>query len=149
MRAAHSSEATLIASMSRLHIEHGLRWRWTPKKVRQHIKDSDSMVLIASIDGEISGFSIMKFGDTQAHLDLLAVESKLRRKGTGSAMVEWLEKSCITAGIEDIRLEVRASNQGAQNFYSSLGYRHLGQVVGYYDRRETAVIMGKSLLAEA
>jgi len=148
MRAAHSSEAALIASMSRLHVEHGLQWRWTPKKVRKHIRDRDCMVLVASIDGEISGFAIMKFGDMQAHLYLLAVEWKLRRQGTGTAMVRWLEKSCVTAGIANIRLEVRASNQGARNFYSSLGYRHLGQVAGYYDRRETAVIMGKSLLAE-
>jgi hypothetical protein len=30
-------------------------------------------------------------------------------------------------------------------FYSRLGYRFLGQVAGYYDRREAAVIMGHSL----
>ena len=90
MRAAHPSEAAIIASGSRLHIEHGLQWGWTPKKVRQHIKDKDSMVLVATIDGEISGFSVMKFGDTQAHLYLLAVEPRLRRQGAGSAWVRGL-----------------------------------------------------------
>lgn len=61
-------------------------------------------------------------------------------------MVRWLEKSCITAGISAIRLEVRVGNLGARVFYTKLGYAYLGQTAGYYDRRETAVMMGKSLL---
>jgi ribosomal-protein-alanine N-acetyltransferase len=145
MRAAHVSEASQIASLSRLHIEHGLSWRWTPKRVRRHVKDSESMVLVASVNGEIGGFAIMRFGDTEAHLFLLAVEPKMRRQGTGSAMVRWLEKSCMTAGIARIRLEVREGNRSAQEFYSRLGYSVLGSTTGYYDRRETAIIMGKSL----
>jgi ribosomal-protein-alanine N-acetyltransferase len=132
--------------MSRLHIEHGLNWRWTPKKIRRYIKDHESMVLIASVRGEISGFAIMKFGDTQAHLYLLAVEPKLRRRGTGKSMLDWLERSCQTAGIANIRLEVRANNKGALKFYAAQGYGVVGRLSGYYERRETAVVLGKSLL---
>ena len=146
MRAAHTSEAKEIATLSRLHVEHGLNWRWTPRRVRVHIKNSESMVLIASINGEITGFAIMKFGDTQAHLFLLAVEPKQRRQGIGAAMVQWLEKSCVTAGLAAIRLEVRERNYGARRFYAGLGYEEFGQKPGYYDGREAAVVMGKSLL---
>ena len=131
--------------MSRLHIEYGLNWRWTPAKVRWHIDDKDTMVLIASREGVMAGFAIMRFGDHQAHLFLLAVRPDLRRTGIGRSMMEWLEKSCRTAGIQAIRLEVRASNRAALRFYRQLGYRFLGQVAGYYDRREAAVIMAHSL----
>jgi len=145
LRAAHSSEASAIASMSRLHIEYGLDWRWTPAKVKRHIKDKDTMVLIASRDGVIAGFAIMRFGDDQAHLFLLAVQPEYRRTGIGRSMMEWLEKSCRTAGIQVIRLEVRASNRVAIRFYRNLGYRILARVAGYYDRREAATVMAKSL----
>ena len=93
----------------------------------------------------MAGFAIMRFGDHQAHLFLLAVRPDFRRTGIGRSMMEWLEKSCRTAGIQAIRLEVRASNRAALRFYGQLGYRFLGQVAGYYDRREAAVIMAHSL----
>ena len=145
LRLAHRSEAGAVASMSRLHVEYGLRWRWTPAKVRQHIQDAETMVLIASIDGVLEGFAIMKFHDEEAHLFLLAVEPKSRRTGIGRALVRWLEKSCRTAGIRNIRLEVRASNPAARSFYENLGYRLVGQVAGYYDKREAAIVMVRSL----
>lgn len=103
------------------------------------------MVLVASREGVIAGFAIMKFNDLTAHLLLLAVQPGERRGGVGSAMLRWLEKSCVTAGIQHIRLEVRADNLAAKNFYSRLGYRQLGRVAAYYDRRESAVVMGRSL----
>jgi len=131
--------------MSRLLIEYGLNWRWTPAKVKRHIKDKDTMVLIASKEGTIAGFAIMRFGDNQAHLFLLAVQPEYRRTGIGQSMMQWLEKSCSTAGIQAVRLEVRASNRVAMRFYRSLGYRFLGRVAGYYDRREAAAILAKSL----
>ncbi len=132
--------------MSRLHIEYGLNWRWTPARVRHHIKDKDTMVLIASRDEEIAGFAIMRFGDDQAHLFLLAVQPEYRRTGIGRSMMAWLEKSCRTAGIQAVRLEVRSSNRVAMRFYQRLGYRLLGKVAGYYDRRESAVIMARSMI---
>lgn len=131
--------------MSRLHIEYGLDWRWTPAKVRRQIKDDETMVLIASRDGTIAGFAIMKFGEEQAHLFLLAVRPEYRRAGIGRSMVAWLEKSCRTAGIQSVRLEVRASNRVALRFYRKLGYRYIGRVAGYYDRREAAIILARFL----
>ena len=103
------------------------------------------MVLVASVAGVLEGFAIMKFHDEEAHLFLLAVEPKSRRSGIGRALVKWLEKSCRTAGIRSIRLEVRASNADARAFYENLGYRLVGEVAGYYDKREAAVVMSRSL----
>ena len=144
-RAAHRSEAKAIAAMSRLQVEHGLHWRWTAAKVRRQIEDRETMVLVASIDGELQGFAIMKFGDVEAHLFLLAVEPKLRRTGIGRRLVRWLEKSCETAGVENIRLGVRASNRHALKFYEHLDYRRAGTIAAYYDGREAAVVMTRSL----
>lgn len=131
--------------MSRLHIEYGLNWRWTPAKVRRHVRDKETMVLIANNEGSIAGFAIMRFGDDQAHLFLLAVQPEYRRSGLGRSMMQWLEKSCRTAGIQTVRLEVRVSNKAALRFYRKLGYRVIARVAGYYDRREAAAIMARNL----
>ena len=103
------------------------------------------MVLVASRSGVIEGFAIMKFGDNTAHLLLLAVQPRARRSGIGSALIRWLEKSCVTAGILHVRLETRAANRAAKLFYGNLGYRRLGQVAAYYDQREAAIVMGRML----
>lgn len=134
-----------MAALSRLHVEHGLRWRWTPSRVRQQIDDPDTMALVASMDGQMAGFAIMHFGDLRAHLVLLAVEPRFRKSGIGSALLDWLEASCVTAGILDIRLEVRAGNQLAQRFYRKRGFKLTNRIQGYYDRREAAVVMLKKL----
>lgn len=146
IRQAHISEATAIAGMSRLHVEHGLRWRWTPNKVKRSISDPETVVLVATIDGAIIGFAIMKFGDVKAHLHLLAVDPRQRLRGIGRALIEWLEKSCDTAGMHEIRLELRASNTEAREFYRSLGYCGKGVIPEYYDRQEAALVFGKRLI---
>jgi ribosomal-protein-alanine N-acetyltransferase len=145
LRAAHHSEARAIASMSRLHIEYGLNWRWTPAKVRKQIRDPETMVLVASREGVMAGFAIMRFGDNQAHLFLLAVQPEFRRSGIARSMMSWLEKSCRTAGIQSVRVEVRASNRAALRFYRKLGYRYIARIGGYYDRREAAIVMAQLL----
>jgi len=147
LRAAHISEAGELASMSRLLVEHGLRWRWTARRIRAAIAEPETMVLVASLAGQIAGFAIMSFGDEEAHLLLLAVRPERRRAGTGRRMLVWLEQSAVTAGISRVRLEVRAANAPARTFYRRLGYQYLGQLSGYYDGREAASIYAKSLLA--
>lgn len=144
LRRAHSSEAGAIARMSRLQVEHGLRWRWTPERVRQSIADVETIVLVASAEGDIAGFAIMKFEDLDAHLHLLAVDPPYRRTGIATALIVWLEKTCRTAGVRRIRLEVRVANLSARRFYERRGYTILGQIPEYYDRRETALVFSKN-----
>lgn len=144
-RAAHRSEAGYIAALSRVQIEHGLHWRWTPARVRRQILDKETMVLVASDRGELCGFAIMRFGESNAHLFLLAVEPKKRRGGIGRALMRWLEKSARTAGLQHIRVEVRDSNRSALRFYGALGYRYIREVRRYYDRRESAIVLVKRL----
>ncbi len=145
LRPAHRSEARTIASMSRLHVEHGLRWRWTPSRVQKQIRDPDTMTLVASVDGDFAGFAIMHFGEVRARLTLLSVAPRYRCSGIATSLLEWLEKSCVTAGIQEIRLEVRAGNRQARRFYGNRGFKACGQVAGYYDGRESAVLMTRSL----
>ena len=147
LRAAHVSDAGAIASMSRLLVEHGLKWRWTTARVKRSIRDRETMVLVASIEGAQCGFAIMKFRDEESHLFLMAVLPRFQRAGVGTALLGWLDKSCRTAGIRNIRVELRTSNRPARLFYRRAGFRLARQVPGYYDDRETADVMVRSLVA--
>jgi ribosomal-protein-alanine N-acetyltransferase len=145
LRLARPGDAVAIANMSRVLIEYGLRWRWTPERVAASIRAPNVNVLVARLHDQMAGFAIMRYGDEAAHLDLLAVSRSYRRTGVGRQLLEWLEKCAVVAGIFDIDLEVRAGNAGARRFYERMGYRLLDQLPGYYQGVEAAVRMGRDL----
>jgi len=146
IRLAGDHDARPIAVMSRCLIELGLRgWSWNPARVARAIRHRDACVLVAEIDHHMAGFAIAEFGDTRMHLSLLAVAATHQRNGVGRALMFWLEQSALTAGINDIQLELRANNPGARFFYQSLGFDVVRAVRGYYCGEETALRMRKSL----
>jgi ribosomal-protein-alanine N-acetyltransferase len=145
LRLARLTEARQLALMSRELIEYGLRWRWTPSRVAASIRDPNVNVLVACVQAEIIGFAIMRYGEEDAHLELLAVAPQYRRAGVGQLLLDWLEECARVAGIFNVTLEVRVANEGAQSFYKQLGYRALLQLPGYYQGREAALRMGRDL----
>jgi ribosomal-protein-alanine acetyltransferase len=145
LRLARRGDASAIANMSRVLIEYGLHWRWTTKRVEASIRAANVNVLVARIDHRIVGFAIMRYGDDDAHLDLLAVAPAYRRLGIGCQLLAWLEKCAVVAGTFRITLEVRSSNRGARAFYRRMGYRALNLVPGYYQSIEAAVRMRRDL----
>ena len=145
MHLARPANAIAIANMSRGLIEYGLPWRWTAKRVEASIGAKNVNVLVARIDDRIIGFGIMRYGDDDAHLDLFAVAPEYRRLGVGRQLLEWLEKCAVVAGIFRVALEVRASNNAAQQFYQRMGYRPLTQLPGYYQGTEAALRMSRDL----
>jgi ribosomal-protein-alanine N-acetyltransferase len=142
---AISADAGLIAAMSARLIEYGLPQSWTERRVTTHIGSRNSVVLTARDDGRLVGFAIMHFRDSSAHLNLLAVEPELQRKGIGRRLVEWLEESAIVAGAFDISLETRADNADALNFYLMLGYHETGLAPNYYSGLVDATLMARDL----
>jgi ribosomal-protein-alanine N-acetyltransferase len=145
LQLARLGDAARIADMSRVLIEYGFRWRWTPERVAACIRAPNVNVLVARVPDRIAGFAIMRYGDDDAHLDLLGVAPEYQRRGTGRRLVEWLEKCAVVAGIFKIDLEVRAENIGAQLFYDSMGYRTLAHIPGYYDGIGDALRMGRDM----
>jgi [ribosomal protein S18]-alanine N-acetyltransferase len=142
---ARSADVVEIACMSRDLIENGLRWSWTPRRVAASVGRSNALVVVARAEDQIAGFGIMRYGDDEAHLDLLGVDHDYRGGGLGRRLVEWLEKPALIAGITAVFLEVRGSNRGAQAFYERLGYRKLAHIADYYQGRESAIRMGREL----
>jgi ribosomal-protein-alanine N-acetyltransferase len=143
---AQRTDAVPIAFMSRRLVEAGLRsWSWTSRRVTWHIQHPESIVLTARHGDDLAGFAIMGFGDDAAHLNLLAVERRYRRRGVGRRLVNWLEESARAAGTFIVSLEVRARNAGARRFYGTLGYCEADLLPGYYEQLEDAVRLMRDL----
>jgi len=131
--------------MSRDYIEHGLGWRWTPNRILAALRAPDVNVAVACKEDRLAGFGLMQYKDDEAHLILLAVDAGSRRSGVATALVHWLERCALTAGIGAIYLEARASNSAARAFYRRLGYREIARVPGYYQGLEDGVRIARDL----
>lgn len=142
---ARRHHARRIAVMSRDLIETGLGWSWTPARVLRSIRDRGTNVIVASEHGRVSGFALMSYLEEEAHLLLFAVDPACRRRGIGSAMLRWLEKTALVAGVGTIHLEVRARNREARDFYRRMGYHEHETVRGYYRGLEAAIRMRRQL----
>lgn len=147
---ARGADLPRIAALSRNEIEVGLAPAWTIARLDRSRRDRETMMLVARLRGvpateAFAGFAIMSFGDARAHLALLAVEPRLRRRGIARRMLEWLEQSALEAGTFDLTLEVRATNPGAQAFYLACGYEVAGRVSRYYQGAEDAIRMRRDL----
>jgi ribosomal-protein-alanine N-acetyltransferase len=146
LRLARLADADVLAVMSRDLIEQGLGWSWTPARLRRSMADPQTNVVVQDgPDGDFAGFGVMRYGESEAHLLLLAVDPACRRQGTGSALLGWLERSAQVAGIAQIQLEARVTNVSARAFYRFHGYRETRLVPGYYRGREASVRFVKDL----
>jgi len=145
LKLAGYHDAPRIAGLSRQHVESGLYPSWTRERVEWHLRHSESLVLTARYRGELVGFAIMQFGQDAAHLNLLAVDPRHRRRAIGRSLLAWLEETAMVAGTFVVRLELRAGNSSAQAFYEAIGYRETARVSGYYQGVEDAIQMVRDL----
>ena len=143
---ARHSDAVDISRLSREYIEYGLPQRYTPRRILKAIETDNKNVVVARVHNVFAGFGIMTYYDDTANLDLLAVKQRYQRRGMGSDIIHWLEKVALTAGIYDVYVQVRKVNRGAIRFYEALEFEIYDEKAGYYQGKETGVLMSKNLL---
>lgn len=143
---ARRSDAIDISRLSREYIEYGLPQRYTPKRILKSIETDNKNVIVARLHNSFAGFGIMTYYDDTANLDLLAVKRRFQRAGIGTDLLQWLEKVALTAGIYDVYVQVRKINRGAIRFYEALGYEIYDEKAGYYQGKETGVLLSKNLI---
>jgi ribosomal-protein-alanine N-acetyltransferase len=102
--------------------------------------------LVAVADGKVVGYviGVIRWGAT-GHILAIGIDPSYRRQQIGSALMERIINRLQARGAKTIRLEVRKSNLGAQQFYLKLGFREMGEIPYYYEDGETAVAMELSV----
>jgi ribosomal-protein-alanine N-acetyltransferase len=75
-------------------------------------------------------------------LEIIAVDPRFQRRSLARKLFEELVYQLGLAGIAEVVLEVRASNQSALGLYRVLGFVETGRRPRYYaDPQEDAVLM--------
>jgi len=101
--------------------------------------------LVAVADGKVVGYviGVIRWGAT-GHILAIGVDPSYRRQQIGWTLMERIINRLRAKGAKTIRLEVRKSNLGAQQFYLKLGFKEMGEIPYYYEDGEAAVAMEHS-----
>ena len=78
----------------------------------------------------------------EAHISTIAVHPEHRGRGVGELILAGMMEKAISLDVAEVTLEVRVSNQVAQQLYRKYGFRQVGTRRGYYtDNQEDALLM--------
>ena len=102
------------------------------------LRARETNVVVATEEDRIAGFAIMDYGETRAHLTLLAVTPTHRRQGVGTKLLAWHEEAALAGGLVATALGLCASNHASRRFYQRLGFVEFVLVRGYYQGVEAA-----------
>ena len=117
---------------------------WSVSSIASELDNPLSLWLVWEEDGAAAAYLGVQRVPPQADVMNVAVSPALRRRGIARALFAELERRLPE--IEELFLEVRASNYGAIALYRTLGFEQVGRRPNYYlDPREDALILRKEL----
>lgn len=141
----------------RLHpmSEHHLAWvtdieqrsyefPWTEGLFRDCLRVGYSCWVVTDTINDVLAYGLMSMAVGEAHILNICVDPRYRKQGLARYLMRHLLGLLQHAAIDDVFLEVRASNQAAQRLYAALGFAQVGRRKAYYparNGREDAVVM--------
>ena len=115
---------------------------WSERLFAHEFRNSHSRVYGARIAGLIVGFLVVHVVLDEAHIVSLGVRRVLRCRAIGRGLLNQVLCELHAEAVRVTVLEVRRSNQAAQELYRSLGFHAIGERPRYYmDNQEDAVLM--------
>ena len=117
---------------------------WSEASVASELNNPLSCWLVA-LEGEVvAGYVGSQTVLDETDMMNIAVRADFRRRGLATALVLALIACLKQRGSRRLTLEVRASNESAQNLYARLGFTQVGRRKNYYFHpREDAFILQK------
>lgn len=103
---------------------------------------------VVTLDARIIGYGVVMLSPGEAHILNLCIDPDYQAKGLGRYLLRHLVKKSNQTDIDMVLLEVRRSNEAAQQLYQSEGFHELGVRKDYYPviyGREDAIILAKYL----
>ncbi len=124
---------------------------WTREMFQQGMLPVVSVALVArSGEDELWGYLCGSVVAGEFHVDNIAVDPRVRRRGVGKTLLLSALREAARAGAKVASLEVRASNVTAQALYRCFGFTVVGRRRRYYSGpAEDALIMSLDALDEA
>jgi len=123
---------------------------WSLDSFEKEAVNPCARYLVAELEGKVIGFAGVWLVLDEGHVTNIAIAEEHRGKGYGRELTQALMQYAANLGIAYVTLEVRRSNERAQNLYKSLGFVSVGVRKRYYeDNGEDAYLMVNQNLPEA
>ena len=131
-----------------LTIEHQAHeFPWSREIFRDCLRVGYSCRVLES-DGVVNAFGMLEIAGGRSRLLNLSVRRRLRRRGLGRRLLDFLVEVARARRADPLILEVRRSNAPARHLYHAAGFTRVGVNRGYYPARtgrEDAVILSLAL----
>ena len=116
---------------------------WSRESFRQELeRNIAARYLVAETDGKVVGYAGAWIILDESHITNIAVLEAYRGQGIGKRLTQALLQYLSNLGASYATLEVRVSNERAQNLYKGLGFISVGKRKRYYeDNNEDAYLM--------
>jgi [ribosomal protein S18]-alanine N-acetyltransferase len=116
---------------------------WTREMFEAELIPGISVAIVARSDaGTLVGYLCGSMIGDEFHIDNIAVDPGMRRRGVGTKLLLAALVDASRHGARSASLEVRASNRAAQSLYQNFGFTVHGCRRRYYtDPVEDAIIM--------
>ena len=118
---------------------------WRRELFEGELRASGRLALTAKKQGALIGYVFAMWFFDEMHVNKIAVEEHERRQGIALELMNRCIAFARAQGVRTISLEVRKTNEGAQEFYRSLDFEPLYLRPRYYPDGEGAVVMLRSV----
>ncbi len=118
---------------------------WKREFFASELDASGRFNLVARRSARLIGYLFAMWLFDEMHVNKIAVDESERRKGIADALMDRCFSFARAQRIRTISLEVRQSNQGAQDFYKHLHFVPTYVRPRYYPDGEAAVVMTRHL----
>ena len=114
---------------------------WSLRVFQDEIRAANRTYLVVEDEtGTLVAYGGLLLVDTDAHITTLAVDPSARRLRLGTRVMLALVDEARAVAAEHLTLEVRMSNQAAQQLYARFGFAPVGLRKNYY-KNEDALVM--------
>ncbi len=112
----------------------------------ENISKTSYELFVVEKNGEVAGFIILSVVGIEAEILQIAVDTKHRKNGLGTFLMQKIFAWCSENGVRKMYLEVRKSNASAAELYKKTGFEVVGNRKNYYDDPiEDALIMTRRI----
>lgn len=118
---------------------------WTVETLKQELENPSSTYLVLKDETEILGFGGIWRSVDDVHVTNIVTRKAKRHCGIASQILGKLISLAKEENFESITLEVNESNLIAISLYEKYGFDRIGFRKKYYNNKENAIVMTRSL----
>jgi len=115
------------------------------KSFEKYYQSYSDGFIVSEEMGEVTGYAVGQLKNQIGEIISLAVKPNFRQKGVGAELVKSLSNHFKVFGLKELLLYVRTDNQVAVSFFHNLDFRILKTTKNYYQNRNDAFLMGKTI----